>query len=140
MSGILSPEQAARLAEAFRPTTEALAAFAEQMEATLRPLREGLVRLPTPPTLPPEVLARFRRWASLSPRQRARALLAEVHRLVRARAAALASAISRHLGNLAALVLPPGRVRVDSAPEHGPPLALVLLDSTRPVHGPPLPA
>ena len=155
--GILPPEQAARLTDAFRPvndllaafaeatrpTTEALASIADQLGEATAALRGGLIPLPAQP-IPESVLRHFRRWGSMSPRQRARALLAEVRKragsVARAYAASLRTALGRTLDNLAALVSGFGRIPTDADPPDGPPLALVLLDSTRPVHGPPLPA
>lgn len=172
-SGILPPEQAARLADAMRPYTDAIDRLAENMRPVtdamdrlaeaMRPVQDALAALPTvalpmggfpasgfpasgfPGTpLPESVRRSARRWAAMSPRQRARALLAEVRRragnVARAYAASLRIAVGQTTANLAALYTVPRRAATDAHPCDGPPLALVLLDSTRPVHGPPLPA
>jgi hypothetical protein len=128
------------LAEAMRPMTEAVSALGASLAESMRPVLDALASVPTP-TLPESVLRHFRRWASMSPRQRARALLAEVLNrtggLARTYAARVRVALARTLAALGAVL---GRIPTDADPPHGPPLALVLLDSTRPVHGPPLPA
>lgn len=168
--------KAARLAEALGPKPEVLDAFrsvgqryartinatraanlpsvakaaraAESLSAALAPLADTLaaVKPLTTTRIPEGLLRTAQRWASMSPRQRARAMLAEVRRRARrvpaAFRAALSRAIARTRANLDALTAqaPPGHLHRAASPSHGPPLALVLLDSTRPVHGPPVPA
>ena len=87
----------------------------------------------------------FRRYKAMTPRQRARALFMEVRRragrLLGAARRAIVAAIGRTTANLAALVGAAPGALTDANPPPGRAFALVLLDSTRPVHGPPaLPA
>ena len=136
-SSTLPPEQAARLAEAMRPTTDAVAAFADQLAGVTRDLRLGLV---TVPPVPVSVLRLVRRWASMSPRQRRAALVEELRAGITRAGANLRAALDRGLACIADLMRSAPRTLTDADPLDGQPLALVLLDSTRPIHGPPLPA
>ena len=85
-----------------------------------------------------------RRFEAMTPRQRARALLMEVRRragrLLGAARRAMVAAIGRTTANLAALVGAAPGALTDANPPPGRAFALVLLDSARPVHGPPVPA
>lgn len=136
-SSTLPPEQAACLAEAMRPTTDAVAAFADQLAGVTRDLRLGMVPVPA---VPASVLRLVRRWASLSPRQRRAALVEELRAGITRAGANLRAALDSGLARIADLMRSAPRTLTDADPCDGPPLALVLLDSTRPVHGPPLPA
>lgn len=118
---------------AFAPLADALAGVKPAAESFRTRIPEGLIRT-------------ARRWASLSPRQRGSAILAEVRRRARRVPAAFRAALSRALARTRAKLdalsaqVPPTHLHRVASPSHGPPLALVLLDSTRPVHGPPLAA
>ena len=147
---------AERLVESMRPASELFpsvakaARAAESLTAAFAPLADSLSGVNTVTdafrTRSEGLLRIVKRWASMSPRQRARVLLAEVRRRARrvpaAFRAALSRAVARTRANLDALTAqaPPGHLHRAASPSHGPPLALVLLDSARPVHGPPVPA
>ena len=141
-------DQHRRLAESMRPMFEKYARLAESMRPMFEKyarMGEGLARAVTVPDLS-ALRETFRRWQAMTPRQRARALLAdlrgraggyvrEVFSLVRA-------ALGRFTDELTRLLAPPRGAPCESSPpaHAGPSLALVLLDSARPVHGPPVPA
>ncbi len=121
----------AQHAEAMRPVRE----WAEQQGEDMRPLAEWAGQQADAP----------RTWDSRSPRQRYRALLVEVWRRARGVSAvtraALVVACHRTTSALSALVPPLADVHPSHLhPPVGSRLALVLLASTRPIHGPPLPA
>ena len=155
-------EAMAKVEAATCPMREAMA----KVEAATRPMREAMARVEAATnrshgampqgTASASVLAIesigdkaarawFRRWQAMTPRQRARALLVGVRRRVGRRSGAasraLAAAIGRTTANLAVLVGAAPSAPTDANPPPGRAFALVLLDSTRPVHGPPaLPA
>ena len=146
-----------RLVEAMRPASETFpsvtkaARAAESLTAAFAPLADTLAGFKAAAEsfrtrIPVGLLRTAQRWASMSPRQRARVLLAEVRRRARrvpaAFRAALSRALSRTRTNVDALTAQaqPADLHRPASPSHGPPLALVLLDSARPVHGPPVPA
>ena len=126
-------------AAAFAPLARTLAGVENAADSFRTRIPEGLLRT-------------AQRWASMSPRQRASAMLElalrEARRAGDACRAALARALSRSRvldrtrSYLDALTTQasPGHLHRAASPPHGPPLALVLLDSTRPLHGPPLAA
>ena len=131
------------------PAVASAARVAESVAAAFAPLTDTLAAaesVRTATRIPDGLLRTAKRWASMSPRQRAGAMLElalrEAHRAGAVCRAFLSRALARTRANLDALraQVPPTHLHRAASPSHGPPLALVLLDSARPVHGPPLAA